>query len=506
MTIADNVIAHIQGRLKVPTGRKAGEPLLLYQKQKDWIQGAFKPDTSVAILCMARGGGKTCLVAAIGHAGLVGVCDDQPRREIVIAARTLDQGRIAYQYVVALIEGLPAKERKQYVIRKSPRLEITYKDEDDIEHTLKVAASDGRSQLGGSPTMAIFDERGHWELERGDLAESVHMTGAAKVGGKVLMISTSSENDLHTFSRWMDDPPPHTFVMEFRPKAGLPADDMESLLEANPGAEFGVGASPDDLLKAATVAIKRGGSALTRFRWLVRNERVADENRCVVLTVDEWLRCETADLPERSGPVVIGIDIGESVSMCGACYFWPETGRTETLGTFPSDPPLLERGQNDRVGDRYVQMASRGELNTMGAKTVPVAQWVKQVIEQIQGQPVHALVADKFKSAQLSEGIEAAGFRGQVVWRRFGFFDGNEDLDRYRSACLDGEVKHAPSLLMRSAIGDAVVERDVNGNNRLTKGRSMGRIDALSSAVIAIAEGKRLTARPVPKEARIAWA
>ena len=504
--IAAAVIAHIESNLKIPTGKLAGQPFKLLPFQRKWIHGAFDPDTDVAVLCIGRGNGKTALVAAIAHAGLVGVCDDQPRREVIVAARTLEQGRVAYQYVTALIEGLPQEEQEAYTIRKAPRLEITYRDPTGMEHSLRVVASDGRSQLGGSPTLVIFDERGHWDGDKGDLAESVHITGAQKRGGKTLMVSTSASDDLHTFSRWIDDPPPGTFVLEYRPKPNMPADDLDSLLEANPGAAHGVGASPENLVRNAERAIKRGGSALSQFRWLVRNERVADENRAVLLTTDQWLGCEVQELPQRKGPVVIGLDAGESASMSAAAYFWPESGRLETHAWFPSEPALLDRGQNDRVADRYHLMHEREELSLIGNRTVPIKNWVQQVMAQVQGEPIHALVADKFKESQFLEGVQAAGITAPVIWRRFGFYDGNEDIDRFRTACLDGEVRHLISLLMRSAISDCVVQRDDNGNNRLAKGRSLGRIDAVAAAVIAVAEGKRLTARPKAKAPRVAWA
>ena len=44
-----------------------------------------------------------------------------------------------------------------------------------------------------------------------------------------------------------------------------------------------------------------------------------------------------------------------------------DVGRAlEVVGTFPSRPSLLDRGQADGVGDRYVQMQNRGELSTWG--------------------------------------------------------------------------------------------------------------------------------------------
>src|SRR3546814_12717140 len=89
------------------------------------------------------------------------------------------------------------------------------------------------------------------------------------------------------------------------------------------------------------------------------------ETRDLLLTVDEWLSCETAALPPREGPVVIGIDLGGSASMSAAAYYWPQTGRLEVLGTFPTRPSLLNRGQADGVGSRY-----RSEERSVGKEIV----------------------------------------------------------------------------------------------------------------------------------------
>src|SRR5690606_15406358 len=181
-----------------------------------------------------------------------------------------------------------------------------------------------------------------------------------KRGGRALIISTSAPDDVNTFSRWLDEPPPGTYVQEHRPPFGLPADDAESLLIANPGATEGIGASLEWLVAQARRAIARGGSALSSYRNLNRNERVSIEDRSVLCTVDEWQSSE-GELPAREGPCILGVDLGGSRSMSAAAAYWPETGRLECVGAFPSSPSLLDHGQSDSVGDRYTQMEERGE-------------------------------------------------------------------------------------------------------------------------------------------------
>ena len=217
------------------------------------------------------------------------------------------------------------------------------------------------------------------------------------------------------------------------------------------------------------------------------------------------MAAEVSDLPPRDGGVVIGIDLGGSASMTAAAFYWPETGRLECLGTFPAHPSLLDRGQMDGVGSRYVEMQDRGELTVLGEKTVPVALWLSEVIKHVQGGQIAAITMDRYKQSELGEALDKAGIRAPLVWRGQGFRDGGEDCERFRRATFDGKVKCKPSLLLRSAFADAVCLRDPANNLKLAKARSTGRIDAAAASVLAVAEGARIAGRPKAK-ARVIWA
>jgi phage terminase large subunit-like protein len=235
------------------------------------------------------------------------------------------------------------------------------------------------------------------------------------------------------------------------------------------------------------------------------NQRISGEARDVLLRIDEWLVCETTDLPPRQGPCVIGIDLGGSASMSAAAFYWPETGRLECRGWFSSRPGLRDRGEADGVSGRYVEMAARSELSLLGEATVPIPTWLAEVMRHVQGEPIAAFCADRYKQSELGEALQQAGVRAPILWRGFGFKDGGEDWERFRRACFDGKVKASPSLLLRSAFSDAVVLRDPASNMKLAKARSRGRIDAASASVLAVAEGMRIAGRP-QRSARAVWA
>ncbi len=484
----------------------AGKPVKLASYQKKFINGALKSGVMVGVLSIGRGNGKTALSAGLALADVMGELTDQPKREVILAARNRDQAKIAFNFIVGYVEGLPESEQELFTIRRGSKLEIEYSGNGG--GLARCIAADGKSILGGAPTLCILDERAAWEPEKGDNLENAILSGLGKRDGRALIISTSAPDDANTFSQWLDEPPSGTYVQEHRPAFGLPADDLESLLIANPGAKEGIGSTPDWLVSQAERAIARGGSALSSFRNLNRNERVSTEDRSVLVTVDEWLAAEVApdELPAREGPCVLGVDLGGSRSMSAAALYWPETGRLEAVGTFPCKPSLADRGSADGVKGRYLEMNERGELTTMGDTTVPVGRWLADVVKMTDGQGIACIVGDRFRHAEFQEAMRGAGLdRVPFIWRGFGWKDGAEDIERFRRALFEGQVRTVPSLLLRSAFADAITLVDPAGNHKLAKARSLGRIDAAAATVVAVAEGARMVNRPKREARAAAW-
>lgn len=503
-SIEEKAIAFLES-LRIPEGPKAGDRLRLAEFQKRFVRGALDPENMVALLSIGRGNAKTALAAGLALGALMGIWDKQPKREILLAARNRDQAKTAFGFIVGFLESLPKAKREQFIIRRGSRLEVEFKGNGG--GLARCIAADGRSILGGAPTLAILDERAAWDRDKGDTLENAILSGLGKRNGKALIISTSAPDDANTFSRWMDEPPAGTYTQEHRPQFGLPADDAESLLIANPGAAEGIGASLEWLQAQARRAIARGGSALSSFRNLNRNERVSTEDRSVLVTVDEWMTAEVKpdDLPAREGPCILGIDLGGSRSMSAAVLYWPNTGRLEAVGTFPAIPKLADRGASDGVGTRYVEMNSRNELTVMGENTVPPGPWLIEVAKLAAGSAISCIVGDRFRHAEFMEAMQKAKLRVPFIWRGFGWKDGSEDIERFRRALFDGQVKTLPSLLLRSAFSDAITLIDPAGNHKLAKARSLGRIDAAAAAVLAVAEGARQVARPARNARSAAW-
>ena len=188
-------------QLEIPEGPKAGQPLKLAGFQKQFVRGALKRSTAVAVLSVGRGNGKSALSAGLALGALLGVWDRQPRREVICCARTRDQAGIIVEFVRGFLRSLPDELQEQITYRRNPRLELEYHG-DGGGHILRGIAADAKNALGGSPTLALLDERGHWPRDKGDDLESAVMSGLGKRGGKAVIISTSASDDTHSLSQW----------------------------------------------------------------------------------------------------------------------------------------------------------------------------------------------------------------------------------------------------------------------------------------------------------------
>lgn len=122
---ADRAIAFLE-TLKIPEGKKAGSPVKLASFQRQFVHGALADGVMVACLSIGRGNGKTALSAGLSLAALMGIWDDQPKREILFAARNRDQARTAFNFLVGYIEGLPEEVQEMFVIRRGSKLEVEF--------------------------------------------------------------------------------------------------------------------------------------------------------------------------------------------------------------------------------------------------------------------------------------------------------------------------------------------------------------------------------------------
>ena len=219
-----------------------------------------------------------------------------------------------------------------------------------------------------------------------------------------------------------------------------------------------------------------------------------DEMLC---PVNDWFAVERhlEDMPERDGPCYVGFDLGEALSFTSMAAYWPAVGRLDVWAGVGGIPGLLERSRNDGQGTRYLKMETAGELTVYpGVRVTPPLDFLADCLRRLQGADVRLLGSDRVRKGSAMDAMDTVGIDWPYEPRGIGaasYGDGSADVRAFQAAVYGGKLVTAQSELMRSAITDAVIRRDGNGNPALDKRKFKSRIDALQAAVIAVGLGER---------------
>ena len=343
--------------------------------------------------------------------------------------------------------------------------------------------------------LAVIDEAGLIPESQRDLWGAV-LSSVSGRDGRLLCISIQGDGPMfrEQAERSAD---PSVVWHSYAAPDDCALDDQSAWTVANPGLAGGIKslAYMHDASRRA-IAIPADAASFRAYD-LNQPRNPSTETIC---SVADWRACERSDdLPERSGPAVVGFDIGGSASLTALATFWPDTGRLEAWAACGDTPPLLERSRADGLGDVYCRMEDRGELRTYSGRVTPAAEFLADCAERLRGVKVVAAGADRYRRAEVEDAFSDAGIRWPMHWRGQGASataDGSHDIRAFQRLILGQRLAVGESLLLRSAINESIIRRDASGNPALDKRRVNGRIDALSAAVIAAGLGEIENGRP----------
>ena len=151
---------------------------------------------------------------------------------------------------------------------------------------------------------------------------------------------------------------------------------------------------------------------------------------------------------------------------------------------FGDVPPIAERAKRDDAP--YAEMVQRGELRLYPGRVVHPDRFLADVQADLAGCRVRAAAADGYKDSEIRDYLDRAAVRWPIEFRRVGAGkDGGRDVRSLQRLVLNRKLRMLPNLALVTAISKSTLRRDANGNPGLDKSTSRGRIDLLSSAVVA---------------------
>jgi len=472
----DEGIDWIKKTLRVPTGMLAGRMIELYAWQEEWIRASLSENIRSSGLSVARKNGKTGIIADLLLCYLVGPWN-RPQWRAVVTSLT---GLLAMELRTAIEQTAGASGLKVRSFRTPTPGVVTGREGARVDF---IAADKGSGHAVGA-NLAIIDEMGLLQENKRPLVNAMY-TSISSRNGKFFGISIQGDGQLfRELEGRAGDPAVHW--RRWQAESGCDLNDEDQWWQANPG--LGTIKSLHYMRDAAQRAMTNPADQ-AYFRAYDLNQNL-DPTREMICGVDDWLKLYEVDVTLHGEPVVVGVDLGGSVSMSAVVAIGIETGTVRCWTAFGDTPGLFERGRADAVDNRYVMMQQRGELSVYPGRLVPVPQFLHDVFADLAASDcrVLRLGADRYRKAELLTALDEAAIRVPLEWRGQGASataDGSADVRAFQRLVFNRELRMSPSLVMESAIGNSILRRDGAGNPALDRSHDRGRVDALSAAVIA---------------------
>ena len=494
--LPENLCRFVEG-LEVTSGDHLGERVTLLPFQQRFIRGTFRPGVQTSALSIPRGNGKTSLVAWLAAAVLLPSGPLHHRNAaVIVASSNFEQGSSIHKGVV---DQLPdAYNRERWSVWDSNRLRIRCKDSGAELRVLSFSPGASHGIMGA--TLILADEVAQWPKSgRDKMWNALETTLGKSPGCRLIAISTRPEDPENPLSKLLEGQA--DYALEFRSRAGKGWAADSAIRTANPAL---------DHFPALRAAIDRerelsrhDPAKLASFRAYRLNQGTAElEVRDVVCTAHSYGRLE--DDEAMIGPeYVLSLDLGggHAHSAAAAVSLWPDaSGKhdVDAVALWPSTVNVKEREKRD--GQPYDKMIAADELLTVPGPTVSVDHVISEALERW-GRPV-SVVTDYFRISESRHVLEQHGFYEDdetIVYRRFGWGDGSEDLRAFRRMVADQSLRFKRSHLLRSSFSAARTVADSSGNEKLAKltergGR--GTDDAAAAVLIGAAEVHRANNGP----------
>ena len=449
--------------LIVPAGHPlAGEPMVLADYAVSWLRDTW--DAHESALSTARKNAKSAIAAilALGY-----LCGPLRRPGWRGAIASLDKGKAGeLRRQVAEIATASALDIR---IRRSPYPGVI----ESATGSLDTLSADRNAGAASGYDLVIVDETGLFPERARDLLAGLRSSVSAR-DGKIRHISIRGDSEL--FAEILANPAVVSHVYAAPEECDL--DDEAAWRAANPG----LGSIKSLAYMRAEVARVKGCSSdEPSFRAFDLNQALSP-TREMVCTPSDLQACFADDVTYE-GPCYLGFDIGEAGSGTAAVAYWPETGSMRTWLAFGDNPSLDTRGKRD--GADYLSMQRRGELRTYPGRTVPVAGFVGDVRDDLDGVAVRAALADGHRAAELMD----CSLWPLTLMRTGAGPQGSQSVRAFQRAVLTKTIRMRANLSLASSIKESTLRRDGNGNPAVCRARSHGRIDVLSAAVLAVGAG-----------------
>jgi phage terminase large subunit-like protein len=504
VTAAD-VIAFIEQVCFIPEGKLVGQPLRLYDWQKDALRLIYDNPhgpTRRAIISMGRKNAKTTLCACILLAHLAGPpARNKPNSQLYSAAQSRDQAAILFALASKMVRLNP--DFAQAITIRETAKELLCPE---LGTKYRALSADHHTAYGLNPALTIFDELGQCKGPRSSLYEALETATGAQHDPLSIIISTQAATDADLLSVLIDDAKaghdPRTILLLYTAPPELDPFAEETIKLANPA--YGTFLNPREVLAMARDA-RRMPAREAEYRNLVLNQRIETSTPFVSPAV--WKACNGTPGSLEGIPLYGGLDLSSVADLTALVLIGWRNGKWCVQPTFwlPAEG-LADKGVADRLP--YDMWRAQGLLQVTPGKTVSYEFVARHLRELFKRYRIEKIGFDRWGFGHLVPWLEKAGFSSQMIEQHFvqfgqGVVSMSPALRSLEEVLLEGQLAHGDHPVLSMCVANTTIVVDDAGNRKPSKRKSTGRIDGLVALLMAIGCAP-LRAKPIDIEALIA--
>lgn len=516
-------IAFFEEILCLNGGQFEGKPFLLLPWQAFIIGNLYgwkrrADDTRrfrVAYIETAKGSGKSPLAAGIGLKGMV--ADNEPRAEIYAAATHKEQAKVLFRDALAFFDQSPALQSRLVASGTGDnRWNLAFIEKGSF---FRVISSENKGKSGPRPHVGLLDEV--HEHPNGDVIEMIRAGFKFRRQPMNVMITNSGHNMTSVCREYHDmgcqiaaqtreNDEFFAFICALD-EADLADDsflDDESCWEkANPSLSAGI---PGFDYIRAQVREARGlpskMSTVKRLNFCIWTE--ADDPW---ISRDVWMSAQDEDFDESlllGRRCFAGLDLSSVLDLTAAgLLFDPiEEDPFYRLKVFFWIPghELQQRIERDRVP--YDDWRDRGFLKVLPGRAIDKAKVLQDLVGISERYDLQGIAYDRWRIEDLLQFAENSGIEMSMgKWnkdkREWDFADGGAGIhmlpfgqehrsmspavDKFETMLVNGEIRHIANPVLTWNAANAVVTKDQDENRKVSKSKSIGRVDGIVTAVMA---------------------
>jgi len=480
VTRGQRVCAFIEQLCPVPEGKLVGQPMKLMAFQRKFILDIYDnpKGTSRAYLSVARKNGKSALIAGIVLAHIVGP-EARQNSQIISGARSRDQASLVFKLAEKMVRLSPMLSK---VVKVVPSQKCLMGLPMNVEY--KAISAEAGTAHGLSPVLAILDEVGQVRGQQDAFIEAIETAQGAHDDPLLIAISTQAATDGDLFSIWLDDAKnakdPRIVSHVYTAPEDCDVMDKRAWKAANPAlGEFRSMTDMQDFAKQAARLPAKEAS----FRWLYLNQRI--EGTTPFLNRTEW-EANNAEPDIADGAICFaGLDLSASRDLTAFVMVFPGGDGYHVVPQFflPADG-IREKAKAEKVP--YDLWADQGFLTLIDGPVIVPAVVARHVAEAAERYNMQMLAYDRWRIHDFQRELDIIGAQIPMAAFGQGFKDMAPAVDKLERLVAERKLRHGGNPLLNMCAANAVTERDPAGNRKLTKAKSVGKIDGLVALAMAL--------------------